>query len=113
VRVSAFEFTGSRPKYLQVADDYRMRIRTGDLKVGDSLGDLFKAAHYYSCSWGTVRAAQRMLVAEGLLSPIRAGMPTRVIAIPPSDTANDLLVKLHALRRAVDDLIDEVTASAA
>jgi DNA-binding FadR family transcriptional regulator len=100
----AFRFEPGRPKYQQVADDLRQRIRTGDLPVGSSLGDIFKAGEYYGCSWGTVREAQRQLVAEGLLSEIRPGVPTRVIALPAA-APDDVLVKLRKLRRELDEII--------
>jgi DNA-binding transcriptional MocR family regulator len=63
--MSEFKFEAGGTKKQQVTEDLRRRIRTGDLPLGESIGDLFKLAEYYGCSWGTVRDAQRPLVEEG------------------------------------------------
>src|SRR5215216_3688472 len=100
-----FRFEPGTPKYRQVAEDLRRRIRIGDLAVGDSLGDIFDMAKHYGCSWGTVRMGQRLLVDEGLLSEIRPGLPTRVIAMPSVPQPDVALVRLRKLRRDLDELI--------
>lgn len=105
-----FAFTPGETKKKQVAGDLRRRIADGEFKVGDSLGDVFKLAAYYGCAFGTVSEAEHLLVAEGLLSPIRPGVPTRVIAVPePSSAAPvgrlELLARLRKLQRDVDSLI--------
>lgn len=110
---SKFEFQPGEPKKQQVAEDLRRRIGTGDLRVGDSLGDIFRMAEHYGCSWGTVRAAQRLLVTEGLLSEIRSGLPTRVIAVPSSPGRDPVLDSLHKLRRDLDQIIAGLEGRAA
>jgi DNA-binding FadR family transcriptional regulator len=107
-----FSFEAGRPKYQQVADDLRRRIRTGELTVGSSLGDIMMMAEYYGCSWGTVREAQRRLVAEGLLSEIRPGLPTRVIAVPEDPEPDRNLARLRKLRRDLDEIIASLEAPA-
>jgi DNA-binding FadR family transcriptional regulator len=109
----SFQFRPGKAKYQQVADDLRRRIRVGDLREGDSLGDIFKMAAYYGCSWGTVRQAQRLLVAEGLLSEIRAGVPTRVIALPADPEPDPVLIQLRKLRRELDEIIARLEGDAA
>lgn len=72
----------------QVANAMRRRIAQGHWKVGQSVGDLGKLeanSEYLfgvTASFGTIRAAEQVLVNEGLLSTIKAGIPTRVIAVP-------------------------------
>ncbi|MDQ1745670.1 MAG: hypothetical protein QOE23_4009 [Pseudonocardiales bacterium] len=106
--MSEFKFEAGGTKKQQVAKDLRRRIRTGDLPLGESIGDLFKLAEYYGCSWGTVRDAQRPLVEEGLLSEVKAGVPTRVIAVPAGDATPDVLPKLRELRREIDAIIKQL-----
>jgi DNA-binding transcriptional regulator YhcF (GntR family) len=106
-----FEFVPGRPKYRQVADDIRRRIRDGELQVGDSLGDLGKLEKHYGCSWGTVQAGERLLVDEGLLSQIRAGIPTRVVAVPSQLEPSVTLVRLRKLREELDEIIDDLEAA--
>jgi len=101
-----FEFAPGRSKKQQVADDLRRRIRASELQIGDSLGDIFRMAEHYSCSFCTVRAAQQILVDEGLLSEIRPGVPTRVIAVPAAQNeGSQILLKLVKLRNELDELI--------
>ena len=56
-------------------------------------------------------SAERVLVAEGLLSEIRAGMPTRVISVPPQ-SENALLTLLRKVRRDLDKIITDLEATA-
>jgi GntR family transcriptional regulator len=98
-------FEPGRPKYIQVADEMRREIRDGELKVGDSVGDLFKLQDKYGCSWGTVRAAEQVLVNEGILSEIRAGMPTVVIAIPGKLPLGRLIKRLRENQQDLSEII--------
>ena len=107
-----FQFDGKAAKYLQVAADMRRRIARGDLPLGESVRDLYVLAEYYGCSWGTVRAAEGVLVDEGLLSEIRPGMPTRVIGKPAETEPDPTLVKLRKFRRELDELIAELEGGA-
>jgi DNA-binding transcriptional regulator YhcF (GntR family) len=106
-----FAFEAGRPKYQQVADDLRRRIREGELPIGVSLGDIFLMGEHYGCSWGTVREAQRRLVAEGLLSEIRPGLPTRVIAVPSEPVPDPLLTRLYKLRLDLDEIIADLEST--
>ncbi len=75
-------------KTAQVAIAMRQLIADGHWKEGESVGDLGKLEANseklfgVKASFGTIRAAEQILVEEGILSPIKAGMPTRVIAVP-------------------------------
>jgi GntR family transcriptional regulator len=99
------EFVAGKPKYVQVADEMRREIREGELKVGDSVGDLFKLQDKYQCSWGTVRAAEQILVTEGILSEIRMGMPTVVIATPGKLPLGRLIKRLRENQQNLSEII--------
>jgi DNA-binding GntR family transcriptional regulator len=88
-------------------------LHVGDLHVGDSLAGLDQMAERYGCSWGTVREAQQLLVDEGLLSKIRAGVPTRVIAVPAQPEPDPALSKLRKVRRELDEIIADLEKAAA
>jgi DNA-binding GntR family transcriptional regulator len=101
----SFKFKAGKSKKAQVADDMRDRIGA-DWAVGASVGDVMKLADYYGCSFGTVREAEQLLVEEGLLSEIKPGHPTRVIALP--DKTPSPLARLRQLRRDLDAVIAEM-----
>jgi hypothetical protein len=75
-------------KTAQVANAMRRLIAEGYWAVGESVGDLGKLEASseklfgVKASFGTIRAAEQILVDEGILSTIKAGMPTRVVAVP-------------------------------
>jgi DNA-binding GntR family transcriptional regulator len=104
-REPEFQFEGDEPMYRQVAHDLRRRIVKGDFAIGASVGDINALAKYYGCSFGTVSRAEHLLVDEGLLSEIRAGVPTRVIAKPAARATGEAVGKLRKLRRELDDII--------
>lgn len=88
-------------KTQQVANAMRRRIAEGHWKLGESVGDLAKLEASsdelfgVKASFGTIRAAEQILVEEGVLSVIKAGMPTRVVAIPDQSEENP---NIHQLR---------------
>ena len=112
-KIMTFRFEPGKAKYAQVADDLRRRIRSGDLPTGCSLGDIFKMAESYGCSMGTVRHAQSILVAEGLLSEIRHGVATRVLATPSAPQVEPLLERLRRMRKDIDEIIKRLEGDAA
>jgi DNA-binding transcriptional MocR family regulator len=96
------------PKYRQLAEEFKRKIRA-EHAVGDSMGNVMTLAAIYGCSTGTVLRANRWLAAEGWLSPIRSGVPTRIIAIPPEGPEPSR--ELQALRKArayLDQLIGDL-----
>jgi DNA-binding GntR family transcriptional regulator len=83
----------------------RRRIASGELAIGQSVGDLFRLEKEYDASFGTIRAAEEILVKEGLLSEIRQGIPTRVIAKPAPPGRKEVLAKLRAAYTALGEAI--------
>ena len=108
-----FKFSGPDPKYKQVAAHLRERIRQSELKVGDSLGDIFRLADYYGCSIGTVSSAERLLVTEGVLSAIQPGKPTLVVALPEATEQDATISRLRKLRHELDVIIADLENDAA
>jgi GntR family transcriptional regulator len=51
----------------RVAEDLRRRIAAGEWRKGEAIDPVSALADHYECSTGTVHAAVRQLVAEGLL----------------------------------------------
>jgi hypothetical protein len=75
-------------KTQQVANAMRQLIAEGFWKPEESVGDLGKLEirseelFGVHASFGTIRAAEQLLVNEGILSPIQPGLPTRVRSVP-------------------------------
>jgi DNA-binding GntR family transcriptional regulator len=64
--------TAPVPKYMQVAEDIRQQIRTGQLNPGDRLPSTTQLVEHYRTklgrmSYGTLRDALRELKQEGLI----------------------------------------------
>lgn len=91
-------YSKGRPLKVQVAGIMRDLISSGEWKVGESVGDVMKLADRFKVSFGTVRAAEEILVQEGLLHPIRPGIPTRVAAKPAPSDLREVIGILEALR---------------
>jgi DNA-binding GntR family transcriptional regulator len=110
--MSKFTFRPGEPMKKQVADDLRRRIAEGEFGVGDSMGDIYLMAEHYGSSVGVVRAAQVVLGVEGVLSEIRWGKPTRVIALPQEDSSDvtALIDRLRILNRDMKRECDARTA---
>jgi DNA-binding GntR family transcriptional regulator len=92
------EYSKGRPLKVQVAEIMRDLIASGEWKVGESVGDVMKLADRFNVSFGTVRAAEEILVQEGLLHPIRPGIPTRVAAKPSPPDLHEVISMLEDLR---------------
>jgi DNA-binding GntR family transcriptional regulator len=91
-------YSKDRPLKVQVAERMRGLIASDEWKVGESVGDVMKLADRFGVSFGTVRAAEEILVQEGLLHPIRPGIPTRVAAKPSPSELHEVIGMLEALR---------------
>lgn len=83
---------GSRkPSPEDVADALRTRIRTGELKPGDSLPTQAVLAGEFGIDRGVVRQALQRLQGDGLLTAVTRGAPPKVASLPgtqaPQQTA--------------------------
>ena len=94
----SYSYSKDRPLKVQVADIMRSLIISGEWKVGESVGDVMKLAKRFDVSFGTVRAAEEILVQEGWLDPIRPGIPTRVAVRSAEPTLREVIVQLAAMR---------------
>jgi DNA-binding GntR family transcriptional regulator len=77
----------SPPRYQRIADDVRLRVRTGALQVGDALPSELTLARQFGVQRNTVRQALAILRDEGLIAT-GARSRSRVIraeAIPVKD----------------------------
>lgn len=102
------EFEPGKTKMAQVADHMRRRIASGEWEVGQSIPGLTDLEHQYDVSFGTVRAAQQLLVQEGLLSAPEQGVSTRVIARPVAPDALDTIAKVRLAHRSLGEQIERL-----
>jgi DNA-binding GntR family transcriptional regulator len=101
-------YSKDRPLKVQVAEIMRELIASGEWKVGESVGDVMKLADRFDVSFGTVRAAEEILVLEGWLAPIRPGIPTRVAARPSGPDLRELTAQLAALRDQLGTVVSKL-----
>jgi DNA-binding transcriptional regulator YhcF (GntR family) len=105
-------FEPGKTKMVQVADHMRGRIATGEWDVGQPLPGLTDLEVEYGVSFGTVRAAQQILVEEGLLSEPEQGISTRVIARPAAPDSHDAAAKARLAYRALGKQLERLVATA-
>lgn len=93
-----------KPAYLQVADDLREQIRSGELAPGDALPSTTRLAERYCVSIGVVRMAMGVLRTEGLT----VGQQGKAVFVrdgaEPADALSDLRAELAALTERVERL---------
>ena len=61
------ELYSKRPAYLQLADQIRAQITSGELKAGDKIPSLHQLAEMSGLSMGTVQKAVRSLEMDNLV----------------------------------------------
>jgi DNA-binding transcriptional MocR family regulator len=95
-------------RYHEIADDLRTRIQNGEWQVGDKLPGIAALQTYYRVeqSLGTIRKAQQLLVADGMLRT-EQGLGAFVTATRPTRPATDVRETLTAAR----DLLDSALAA--
>ncbi|RJL21093.1 winged helix-turn-helix domain-containing protein [Bailinhaonella thermotolerans] len=109
-RDTAITWTG-RPGYLQIADDLRSRIGRGELRPGQALPSTAQLAARYGTSLGVVKAAVRLLRAEGrLIGQQGKGVFVGDHASAASEAGDDLGRQLADLRRVVAELSQRLAA---
>ena len=97
-------------KTAQVADQMERRIASGEWDISQPIPGLQELADEYGVSFGTVRAAQQILVDKGLLAKPEQGIPTRVIARPAALDARDALAQLRATYRSLGEQMEHLAA---
>jgi DNA-binding GntR family transcriptional regulator len=94
-----------------VADSMRKKINSGEWKVGRIIPGLTDLEREFKVSFGTVRAAQQILVWEGLLSQPQQGISTHVLRKPPALDAREALARVKAAYRALGEELEHLSAS--
>lgn len=95
-------------RYHEIADDLRARIARGEWAVGQKLPGITALQDHYEVekSLGTIRRAQQLLVADGMLRT-EQGVGAFVTATKPVRTTADVRASLTAAR----DLLDGALAA--
>jgi DNA-binding transcriptional regulator YhcF (GntR family) len=106
------ELEPGKSKTVQVADHMRQRIASGEWDVGQSTPGLTDLENEYGVSFGTVRAAQQVLVHEGLLSQPEQGISTHVIARPTAPDSRTAITRAQAAYRTLGEELERVAAAA-
>jgi GntR family transcriptional regulator len=92
-----------RPVALQVRDDLRRRVATGDLAGGDQLPPEIECAEAYGVSRATVREAYKLLEQEGLIV-IRPGLGRFVLPNARRDTTGPVSMSINMFSSMTDFL---------
>jgi hypothetical protein len=100
----------STTKTAQVAEQMERTIAAGEWDINQPIPGLQELADEYGVSFGTVRAAQQVLVDKGLLAKPEQGIPTRVIARPGPLDARDALAQLRVIYRSLGEQLEHLAA---
>jgi DNA-binding transcriptional regulator YhcF (GntR family) len=95
-------------KTAQVAERMERTIASEEWDINQPIPGLQELADEYGVSFGTVRAAQQILVDKGLLARPEQGIPTRVIARPAPLDARDALAQLRATYRSLGEQLEHL-----
>lgn len=97
-------------RYLEIADDLRNRIQTGEFPVGSQLPSISILQDEYDVpGLNTIRSAQQVLVEEGLLRT-QQGVGAFVIASQPPERPLDVVAVLEAARNDLSRAINALRA---
>jgi GntR family transcriptional regulator len=101
-----------RPPYVQIADELRRAIASGELKPGDRLAPGRAMARQYGVAHMTVSNALNLLREEGLLQSWQGRGVFVAEAPTPTPTAGgeDLPAKVAALAANLDEISNRVAA---
>lgn len=92
-------------RYREIADDLRQRMASHEWAPGERLPTIAQLIDEYGVpSLNTVRAAQQLLVDEGLIETI-AGRGAFVRRVPTRGPEDDLVDRLRQAREAIDSLL--------
>lgn len=95
----------------RVAEAMRRKIASEEWKVEHQIPGLHDLAGEFRVSFGTVRAAQQILVCEGLLSQPEQGVSTRVLRKPPALDTRETLRRLRAAYRSLGEELEHLAAT--
>jgi DNA-binding FadR family transcriptional regulator len=102
----AFNEVVRSPVYLQVAEQLREAILSGELSPGEALPAERELSETFGASRASVREALRVLQAQGLITGGGAPMPA-VVSEESTGPARDALIALLRLNRVeLDDLVE-------
>lgn len=92
-------------RYRDIADDLTVRIAAGEFAPGDRLPSIPTLMAYYQVpGLNTIRQAQQLLVADGLVET-RQGAGSFVLRAEPAPRPVDVLVELRTARSALNRAI--------
>lgn len=98
----------STTKTVQAADLMRRKISAGEWEVNEPIPGLTDLEQDFGVSFGTVRAAQQILVDEGLLSKPEQGISTRVIARPAPLDARQAIAQARQTYRSLGEQLERL-----
>ncbi|MDO5746897.1 MAG: GntR family transcriptional regulator [Actinomycetaceae bacterium] len=110
-------FDAHTPIYVQIADDLRRRIATGDLKEGDQLMSTTQYSKEYRINPATAQKAFQLLVAEELVekrrgigmfvaADARATVRAQLNATFEDDVLKPALIQAKELGFSAQDIAD-------
>ncbi|MCF6177657.1 MAG: GntR family transcriptional regulator [Victivallaceae bacterium] len=85
---------GDGPVYLRIAADIKNTVQSGELKPGDNIMPERKLAEFYQVSYGTLRKAIEVLVAENLLTKVQGSGVFVTKDKPASSTPADRPIRI-------------------
>lgn len=88
------DFRSGEPIYLQIMEQIRQKLASGELQVGDQLPTVRQMATDLRVNWNTVARAYRLLDEAGLIST-QHGRGTYIWEAPDETTSRQL--QQHAL----------------
>jgi GntR family transcriptional regulator len=97
-----------RPPYVQIADELRREIQTGEVKPGQRIDSSRELARKFEVAPMTVHNALNLLKDEGLLASWQGRGVFVSDPLPPKDPS--LKAEVDALRSEVSELRERVTA---
>ena len=106
------EDSDPRPVYVQIADDLRSQIASGDLPVPSRLPTLKDLTDQYGVAIETVRKSIAVLAAEGIVSP-GSTRGTFVLRAPGSGppSGEEVAAQVAELRERVEEVSKEARSA--
>lgn len=99
------DLTSHRPVYLQIIEEVKQAVATGELKPGDQLPTVRQLAADQRVNFNTVARAYRLLDEEGIIST-QHGRGTYILS--PSSAKDTKKLKQQQLALLVEHFIEEM-----